>query len=236
MQDLINMTSGHKVGFLLSAGGAAFARSVQLSGWPTDRFHVVTDRDCDALVKAANLGIACEQISATSRSDMSTKVAEAFVRAGCEVVISHFSRMVGPELFERVLTVNVHPALLPAYPGLDGVGDAARAGAPIQGATLHLVDEGIDTGPVLAQTAYATPRYAPLAWRYKLAYRQKIVMTLIMLDWLTHNLVNPLHKGLSAFKLSALPVGDTFCTPGFSSLSQVQNVIKLFNDLEMPRQ
>jgi phosphoribosylglycinamide formyltransferase-1 len=52
---------------------------------------------------------------------------------------------------ERV--VNVHPALLPAFPGAHAVEDALAAGVPRTGATVHLVDEGVDTGPVLAQEA-----------------------------------------------------------------------------------
>jgi phosphoribosylglycinamide formyltransferase-1 len=47
--------------------------------------------------------------------------------------------------------VNVHPALLPAFPGAHPVEDALAAGVAETGATVHLVDEGVDTGPVLAQ-------------------------------------------------------------------------------------
>ena len=47
--------------------------------------------------------------------------------------------------------VNTHPALLPAFPGAHAVRDALAAGVPVTGATVHLVDAGVDTGPVLAQ-------------------------------------------------------------------------------------
>ncbi|MFN8223209.1 MAG: phosphoribosylglycinamide formyltransferase [Gaiellales bacterium] len=49
--------------------------------------------------------------------------------------------------------VNVHPSLLPAFPGAHAIEDALAAGATVTGATVHLVDEGIDTGPVLRQEA-----------------------------------------------------------------------------------
>jgi phosphoribosylglycinamide formyltransferase-1 len=49
--------------------------------------------------------------------------------------------------------VNVHPALLPAFPGARAIEDALAAGATVTGATVHLVDEGVDTGPVLRQEA-----------------------------------------------------------------------------------
>lgn len=53
--------------------------------------------------------------------------------------------------------VNVHPALLPAFPGLDAVGQALAAGADVTGVTVHYVDEGVDTGPVIAQREVEVP-------------------------------------------------------------------------------
>jgi phosphoribosylglycinamide formyltransferase-1 len=53
--------------------------------------------------------------------------------------------------------VNVHPALLPAFPGLDAIGQALDAGVETTGVSVHFVDEGVDTGPVLAQREVAVP-------------------------------------------------------------------------------
>ncbi|HEX8689806.1 MAG TPA: formyltransferase family protein, partial [Solirubrobacterales bacterium] len=53
--------------------------------------------------------------------------------------------------------VNVHPALLPAFPGLDAIGQALEAGAETTGVTVHFVDEGIDTGPTIAQREVPIP-------------------------------------------------------------------------------
>ena len=50
--------------------------------------------------------------------------------------------------------VNIHPSLLPQFPGKDGYGDAWRAGVKTSGVTLHYVDEGVDTGPVIAQRSF----------------------------------------------------------------------------------
>lgn len=50
--------------------------------------------------------------------------------------------------------VNIHPSLLPQFPGKDGYGDAWNAGVTQSGVTLHFVDEGVDTGPVIAQKAF----------------------------------------------------------------------------------
>lgn len=53
--------------------------------------------------------------------------------------------------------VNVHPALLPAFPGLDAIGQALAAGANVTGVSVHFVDEGVDTGPVIAQREVSVP-------------------------------------------------------------------------------
>jgi phosphoribosylglycinamide formyltransferase-1 len=53
--------------------------------------------------------------------------------------------------------VNVHPALLPDFPGLDAIGQALAAGAETTGVTVHFVDEGVDTGPVIAQRELPVP-------------------------------------------------------------------------------
>ena len=53
--------------------------------------------------------------------------------------------------------VNIHPALLPAFPGLDAIGQALAAGVEVTGASVHFVDEGVDTGPVLLQREVAVP-------------------------------------------------------------------------------
>jgi phosphoribosylglycinamide formyltransferase-1 len=53
--------------------------------------------------------------------------------------------------------VNVHPALLPAFPGLDAIGQALEAGVETTGVTVHFVDEGVDTGPPILQREVAIP-------------------------------------------------------------------------------
>jgi phosphoribosylglycinamide formyltransferase-1 len=69
------------------------------------------------------------------------------------VVSAGFMRLLGPEFLRRFTVLNTHPALLPSFPGTHGVRDALAYGARVTGATVHLVDDGVDTGPVVAQVA-----------------------------------------------------------------------------------
>ena len=71
------------------------------------------------------------------------------------VCLAGFMRLLSP-LFVRAFAgriVNIHPALLPAFPGLDAQRQAWEHGAKVSGATVHLVDEGLDSGPIVAQEA-----------------------------------------------------------------------------------
>lgn len=71
------------------------------------------------------------------------------------VVCAGFMRILGTTVLEAypLRIVNTHPALLPAFPGAHGVRDALAYGARVSGCTVHLVDAGVDTGPILAQRA-----------------------------------------------------------------------------------
>ncbi|MEW1965217.1 phosphoribosylglycinamide formyltransferase [Micrococcus sp. 2A] len=71
------------------------------------------------------------------------------------VVCSGFMRILGAPLLERFPghILNTHPALLPAFPGAHGVRDALAHGVKVAGCTVHVVDAGVDTGPILAQAA-----------------------------------------------------------------------------------
>jgi phosphoribosylglycinamide formyltransferase-1 len=73
------------------------------------------------------------------------------------IILAGYMRIIGPTLLEpyRDRILNVHPSLLPRFPGKDAIGQALRAGADVTGVTVHLVDEGIDTGPILAQRSVA---------------------------------------------------------------------------------
>ena len=67
------------------------------------------------------------------------------------VVSAGFMKILGPRVLKAFPVVNTHPALLPAFPGAHAVRDALAYGVRVTGCTVHLVDAGVDTGPVIAQ-------------------------------------------------------------------------------------
>ncbi|MGD6777655.1 phosphoribosylglycinamide formyltransferase [Sutcliffiella horikoshii] len=71
------------------------------------------------------------------------------------IVLAGYMRLIGPTLLNayKGRIVNIHPSILPAFPGLDAVGQALEYGVKLTGVTIHFVDEGMDTGPIIAQQA-----------------------------------------------------------------------------------
>ncbi len=124
--------------------------------------RVVSDKpSAHALQRAADFQIPTEVFELKDfdhRAARDDAMAELLRRDEIDlVVLAGYMAILSPQFinsfFGRI--INVHPSLLPAYPGLDAIGQALAAGARETGVTVHYVDEGVDTGPVIAQESVA---------------------------------------------------------------------------------
>jgi phosphoribosylglycinamide formyltransferase 1 len=91
-----------------------------------------------------------------SRELYEAAILDALHEVGAEwLVLAGYMRLVGHTLLSAYPSriVNIHPSLLPSFPGKDAIGQAIEHGVKVTGVTVHLVDEGMDTGPILAQCA-----------------------------------------------------------------------------------
>jgi phosphoribosylglycinamide formyltransferase-1 len=75
------------------------------------------------------------------------------------IVLAGYMELLSAEFVHRFPSriVNVHPALLPSFPGLDAIGQALEHGVAVTGVTVHFVDEGVDSGPIILQRAVPVP-------------------------------------------------------------------------------
>ena len=114
-----------------------------------------------------------------ARDDWDRALAEAVGEHEPDLVVSAgFMKLVSEEFLGQFPMVNTHPALCPAFPGMHGAADAFDYGVKITGATLFVVDGGVDTGPIVAQTAVAVDdddTAATLHERIKVAEREMLV-------------------------------------------------------------
>lgn len=119
---------------------------------------VLSDRkDAYALERASMKGILAVYIGARKgvpREEYDRQVVTYLKEQGIDlVVLAGFMRVLTPYFVEafRHRILNIHPALLPSFPGAHGVEDALSYGVKVTGCTIHFVDEGMDTGPIILQ-------------------------------------------------------------------------------------
>lgn len=148
---------------LVSGSGTNLQALIDASADPAYGARVVAvgaDRDgIEGLARAERHGIATFVQKVSDHPDRAAwDVALADTVASYRpdlVVLAGFMKLAGPAFLERFggRTVNTHPALSPSFPGMRGPQDALEYGVKITGATLFVVDAGIDTGPIVAQVA-----------------------------------------------------------------------------------
>ncbi|MFV8319803.1 phosphoribosylglycinamide formyltransferase [Mycobacterium sp. 23] len=125
--------------------------------YPARVVAVGVDRDCRATQIAADAEIPSFAVRVgehPTRDDWDAAITETTAAHNPDLVVSAgFMRILGPQFLSRFngRILNTHPALLPAFPGAHGVRDALAYGVKVTGCTVHLVDAGVDTGPILAQ-------------------------------------------------------------------------------------
>ena len=174
-----------KIAVLGSSGGSAFGtfHDVLRAARPgEDTFVVAVDRDCGLQTTAAARDIECIRIDG-SKDDVSRAAAEAFaVDRPPDLVLLFYDRLVTPELYDRFPTFNVHPSLLPAFPGFHALERALEANARFFGATLHRVDESADQGPIVAQVVEPVPPGATLPVLEHRSFLHKVWCALAAVD------------------------------------------------------
>ena len=110
-----------------------------------------------ALERAEHAGIPCAVFPLgdyASRGERDAAMADWLAEHGVGLVVcAGYMHLLTPGFLERFPVLNVHPSLLPAFPGMHAVEDVLAARATETGVTVHFVDEGIDTGPVVLQEA-----------------------------------------------------------------------------------
>lgn len=120
---------------------------------------VVADNECSGLERARRAGIpaiALPLVKGGDRARWDAELADAVAPLEPDLVASAgFMKLLGPAFLARFggRTINTHPALLPSFPGMHGPRDALAYGVKVSGASVFMVDEGVDTGRLLAQGA-----------------------------------------------------------------------------------
>ncbi|MCY4492186.1 MAG: phosphoribosylglycinamide formyltransferase [Thaumarchaeota archaeon] len=154
------------LGILISGRGSnmeAILKSIQKKKIPANPAIVISNRpDARGLDIAQRLGVKTEILESRNfdgnRKEYDEKIAKILVKNKVTqrnglVCLAGFMRIIGPELVRKYKNriINIHPSLLPSFPGLDAQRQALEYGARYTGCTIHFVDSGVDSGPIILQ-------------------------------------------------------------------------------------
>ena len=141
----------------------AILKAIKKQMIPIKPSIVISNRpDARGLRIAEKLGIKTQVIESKNfrgnRTDYDKKIIMSLAKNGVTeknglVCLAGYMRIISPHFIKKYKNriLNIHPAILPAFPGLDAQKQAIQFGAKVSGCTVHVVDEGVDTGPIILQ-------------------------------------------------------------------------------------
>ncbi len=139
-----------KIAILASGKGTNFEAISKKLYKETKR--LIVDRDCEAISRAKRLGIPFTRLEKPWKESLKRSLREEEYDL---IVLAGFMRVLPEdivnEFYPRI--VNIHPSLLPAFPGLNAIERAFRKGVKVTGITIHIVNEKVDDGPIALQRA-----------------------------------------------------------------------------------
>jgi len=219
-----------KIGVIASSNGGVFEAARRVLGSVRkrrDEFVVITDRVCgiERLCRTGETRL--QRIETHDNRDFSRSAAACFEQhGGVDVVVLFFLRLVTEELLEDYPTFNVHPSLLPAFPGFRPIARARDARVRFLGATLHLANERADAGPIAAQTVLPIRSSANEAELQKFSFVQKVFLFLLLVQLHESQALRLGDKNRDLTVCPDMPFTDR-CNPMLTDAGLLEGVLKL---------
>lgn len=171
---------------VIASTGGAVLENLLNNKFFRDRIRcVVSDRECGAINVANKFGVQNKILYAADGLGFSNLLLNEFCSCVPDLFVSFYTKLFRGEFisFAKYRLVNMHPSILPAFPGNDGFGGAIRYGAKFIGATIHVVDEGMDTGfPIIQSSIPLNPKLLESEVRH-LIFQQQCKMLLQLIAW-----------------------------------------------------
>jgi len=182
------MTDEFRVGFCVSGGGRLFrAAAIQAEtlGIKANLVVLQNKADDDLEKFCAERSIECIRMRPLNKDAFNREITALLAGAPLELLCLTFDRILPPELVRTFpgKILNVHPALLPAFTGTEAVQRALNGGTRYAGATIHVVDDGMDTGAIIAQCIVGTRPDDTVLSLGARTYNQLRLMYLQVIAW-----------------------------------------------------
>jgi len=171
-----------RIGIIGSSGGSVVRELTKATG-TSHSFAIVTDRACGLETLADEYALPWSRIIEPDNTLFSDQARHYFdQQGGVDLVLLFYLRLVTPELFNAYPTFNLHPSLLPEYRGFNAIERAFEDRADDIGATLHLVDEQADHGPIIAQVSTRLKKGAGIDYMHRISFAQKTYLVFYLID------------------------------------------------------
>lgn len=182
-----------KVAIIASSNGGAFIKIFDIlikQGYSSKNFIVITDRECGIERFCRDNNIECKRINEKNNRLFSLKANNFIAKFGkVSFILLFYNRLITKELFESYPCYNIHPSLLPAFKGFNAIQKAVEYNVKFFGTTLHIVNEGIDNGKIIAQTCMPKSISISENTINKCVYIQKIYLGLLIFDLHENNYI-----------------------------------------------
>lgn len=174
------------IAVLGSSGGSAFAafHDILTDAFPGRyTFAAATDRACGLEHVCESRAIPLQRIDGVDNDSISRGAVQFLASvAEPDIILLYFLRLATPALYKRFPTFNIHPSLLPSFPGFRALEQTLDRGVRFFGATLHQVDGSVDAGPIVAQVVMPVSPGSTLEYLEKCSYLQKVYCALLLVD------------------------------------------------------
>lgn len=144
-----------RVAVVASTAGSVLGKVLSVP-YVRDRVCTVfSDRECGAIEVAKRFGVRSRVITSNKGADFSDSLRAEFEIDPHDLIVSFYTKLFRGDFLVAAegKLINFHPSILPACPGRDGFGDTIRSGSTFIGATVHFIDQGMDTGSPIIQSA-----------------------------------------------------------------------------------
>ena len=171
---------------VISSTNGSVMNAVLASPYMRERLElVISDRECGAISVARSYGIPTVLYPTTNTMDFSNHLANYFSNNEYDLVISFYTKLFRGQVIDLLYGkfVNFHPSILPAFPGVDGFGDSVISGSKFIGATVHLIDSGVDDGYPVLQCAFPSDPDCPIEQRRHIIFVAQCKMLIQLVRW-----------------------------------------------------
>lgn len=187
------MTAGRDLNFVVvaSTAGSVLNEALKNDFFRSKIHSVVVDRACVAIEKARSHGIRVQSFEGNDNDEFCNLLLEYLLRNEIDYVLSYYTRFYSKKLraaFQDRI-INFHPSLLPAFKGMDGFGDTVGYGARFVGNTVELIDQVMDEGKIIMQTACPLDLTVSLNIVRHRVFVQQCQALLQIVKWLTEDRV-----------------------------------------------